>query len=83
MSPESATFSKGSPADVVFTVTGANSVTKVADEDGTTVETTNYTFSADKLTVLDDYLSTLDEAAHTLTVETDAGTFSVTITVGA
>ena len=68
---------------MVFTVTGATSVTKVADEDGTTVETTNYTFSAGKLTVLDDYLSTLDEAAHTLTVETDAGTVSVTITVGA
>ena len=68
---------------MVFTVTGANSVTKVADEDGTAVETTNYTFSAGKLTVLDDYLSTLDETAHTLTVETDAGTVTVTITVGA
>lgn len=68
---------------MVFTVTGATSVTKVTDEESATVEATNYTFSGGKLTILDDYLSTLDEAAYTLTVETDAGTFSVKITVGA
>ena len=68
---------------MVFTVTGANSVTKVADEDGTTVETTNYPFSADKLPFLDDYLSTLGEAEHTFTVTADTGTFTVKITVGA
>lgn len=68
---------------MVFTVTGASSVTKVTDEEGETVETTNYTFSGGKLTVSDDYLSTLDNAEHRLTVETDVETFSVTITVGA
>lgn len=68
---------------MVFTVTGANSVTKVTDEDAETVENTNYTFSAGKLTVLDDYLAALDNGEHTLTVETDVETFSVTITVGA
>ena len=80
MSPESATFSKGSPADVVFTVTGANSITEIKDE---TVETTHYTFSGGKLTFLDDYLTTLGEAEHTFTVTADTGTFTVKITVGA
>lgn len=68
---------------MVFTVTGANSITGIKDETPATVESTNYTFSGGKLTFLDDYLSTLGEAEHTFAVTADTGTFSVKITVGA
>ncbi|MCC8185003.1 X2-like carbohydrate binding domain-containing protein [Cloacibacillus porcorum] len=81
MSPETATFSKAAPADVVLTVTGASSITAMKNG-GATVNTSNYTFTEGTLTILGDYLSTLTNGEKTITIETDNGGKTVKITVG-
>ncbi|MEG1913127.1 MAG: X2-like carbohydrate binding domain-containing protein [Cloacibacillus sp.] len=80
MSPETATFSKAVPADVVLTVTGASLVTSVKNQ-ASVVNASNYSYSSGSLTITDDYLATLANGAKTFTVVTDNGSAAVEITV--
>lgn len=84
VSPTSDTFSKADPADVEFTITGAEEVTGV--KNGTTALTDEQYLFDDTdgtLTIDATYLGTLDNGDVALTIATDTGTASVTITVGA
>lgn len=84
ITPTTDTFSKADPADVEFTVTGAEDVTAV--KNGTTALTDEQYLFDDTdgtLTIDATYLGTLDNGDVALTIATDTGTASVTITVGA
>ncbi|MBR4401026.1 MAG: hypothetical protein IKT09_04960 [Synergistes sp.] len=84
MSPETATFSKASAADVAFTVTGATALSSVKNGATTLTASTDYTFSSGTLKILDDYLGTLNNGDVKLDITSDKGVkTSVIITVGA
>lgn len=84
VSPASATYSKTSAADVVFTVVGATSIASVKKGSSTLTATTDYTYSSGTLTIKSAYLGALDNGAVTLDITADNGiTKSVVITVAA
>lgn len=85
MSPETATFSKAAAADVVLTVSSSDSAVTLSavKNSGSVVNTANYTFVDNKLTIKKEYLTTLTNGAKTFTIVMTEGTdLTVTITVG-
>ncbi len=85
MSPLTAAFSKAAPADAVFTVTPAGTVTLSALKIGAaTVSASNYTYAANVLTIKNEYLGGLanGDKAFSL-VMSDGGDMAVTVTVAA
>ncbi len=66
---------------MVFTVTGAASVTSVKNQ-SSTVNANNYTFAGGTLTISSAYLAALVNGEKTVTIITDNGSAAVTITVG-
>ena len=80
MSPESATVSKAAPADVVFTVSGATTLTSLKIGNAT-VNASNYSFSNGTLTILGTYLAGLATGTKTFTLVTNAGSALVTVAV--
>ena len=83
MSPLSAEFSKAAPSDSVFTVTPAGIVTLSQLKIGaSTVNSANYTYAENVLTIGATYLGTLANGIKTFTlVMSDGGDMTVTVTV--
>lgn len=79
----SAAFTKATPADAVFTVLPAGTVTLSALKNGaSTVNSSNYTYVENVLTISGTYLGTLVNGAKTFTlVMSDGGDMTVTVTV--
>lgn len=83
MSPETATFSKAAPADVVLTVTAATGATLTGLKiGGVAVNASNYTYANGVLTITDGYLATLANGAKVFTIIMSSGSdLTVTVTV--
>lgn len=74
MSPESATFDKADPADVVLTVSSTvpNSVESV-EVNGSTLATENYTVDGLEVTIKTTYLAVQTNAAYVYTIQLAQG----------
>lgn len=69
MDLDAATFSKATPLDVVFTVTSNAAVTIGSVKNGgTAINSSNYTFVDNVLTIKAAYLSGLANGAKTITI---------------
>ena len=82
--PTAAVFDKENPEDVIFNLENAQSETLTVKNGETTLTaSTDYTFDAEtnKLTILDDYLSTLDNGESTLQIIEEGVSILIVITV--
>ena len=79
-----AAFSKAAPADAVFTVTptGEGVTLNALKIGASTVNTSNYTYAANVLTIANTYLTTLANGTKAFTlVMSDGGDMAVSVTV--